>query len=126
MNTMSDPSIPLTVGEWEEVGNPNEEQYFDYMLSYSPYDQVTAKPYPALLVTAGLHDPRVAYWEPAKWVAKLRALKTDNNPLLLKTDLSSGHFSASDRYKHLRETAFEYAFILDQLGQGENELRAGL
>jgi oligopeptidase B len=116
INTMSDPTIPLTVTEWEEWGNPNEEKYFAYMESYSPYDNVKAQNYPSILVTAGLNDPRVAYWEPAKWVAKLRELKTDGNPLLLKTDMSSGHFSASDRYKFLRETAFEYAFILDQIG----------
>lgn len=116
MNTMSDPTIPLTVTEWLEWGNPNEERFHDYMLSYSPYDNVKAQDYPAMLVTAGLNDPRVAYWEPAKWVAKLRAVKTDRNPLLLKTDMSSGHFSASDRYKYIRETAFEYSFILDQIG----------
>lgn len=98
------------------VGNPNEEKYFEYMLQYSPYDNVAAKAYPSMLITAGLNDPRVPYWEPAKWCAKLRALKTDSNPLLLKTDMSSGHFSASDRYKYIKETAFEYAFILEQIG----------
>ena len=97
-------------------GNPNEEKYYDYMLKYSPYDNVKAQAYPALLVTAGLNDPRVAYWEPAKWVAKLRATKTDDNLLILKTDMSSGHFSASDRYKFIKETAFEYSFILEQIG----------
>ena len=116
-NSMSDPSIPLTVGEWEEWGNPNERKFHDYMMSYSPYDNVEKKAYPALLVTAGLHDNRVAYWEPLKWVAKLRELKTDKHPLLLKTDCSAGHFSASDRYKGLRETAFEYAFIISELGK---------
>jgi len=122
MNTMCDPSIPLTVGEWEEWGNPNSMKYFGYMLEYSPYDNVAAQDYPAILITAGLHDPRVAYWEPAKWVAKLRTLKTDSNPLLLKTDLSSGHFSASDRYKWYRETAFEWAFLVEQIvGIKENE-----
>ena len=85
------------------------------MLSYSPYDNVTMMDYPAMLVTAGLHDPRVAYWEPAKWVARLRTRKTDTNALLLKVDLDSGHFSASDKYKYLRELAFTYAFMLDQL-----------
>lgn len=151
----------------EEWGNPNEEKYYDYMETYSPYDNVKAQNYPAILVNAGrcysisyccccccfhgylralydsctyityyiqciivqliliyllyikyhtgLNDPRVAYWEPAKWVAKLREYKTDSNPLLLKTDMGSGHFSASDRYKYIRETAFEYAFILDQI-----------
>lgn len=89
------------------------------MEKYSPYDNVRAQNYPSILVNAGLHDPRVAYWEPAKWVAKLREFKTDNNPLLLKTDMGSGHFSASDRYKYIRETAFEYSFILDQIALKE-------
>jgi oligopeptidase B len=91
------------------------------MKSYSPYDNVKAQRYPSMLVTAGLHDPRVAYWEPLKWVAKLREMKTDDNPLLLKTDLSSGHFSASDRYKYIKESAFEYAFIVHQLAEGDKE-----
>lgn len=117
LNTMSDPSIPLTVTEWEEWGNPNELEFHEYMKRYSPYDNVKRQRYPALLVTAGLHDPRVPYWEAAKFVAKLRAhkLADDSNPVYLKTDLSSGHFSASDRYKYIKETAFEYAFILDQI-----------
>ena len=85
LNTMSDPTIPLTVSEWQEWGNPNEQKYYDYMEKYSPYDNVKAQDYPAMLVTAGLNDPRVMYWEPAKWVAKLRELKTDKNPLYLKT-----------------------------------------
>ena len=84
MNTMLDASIPLTVVEYEEWGNPNEKEYFDYMMAYSPYDNVKAKGYPNMLITAGLNDPRVQYWEPAKWTAKLRALKTDNNRLVLK------------------------------------------
>eukprot|EP00808_Paulinella_micropora_P005534 g65983.t1 len=116
MNTMSDASIPLTTGEWEEWGNPNEMKYFPYMLSYSPYENVKAQNYPSILVTSGLHDPRVAYWEPTKWVAKLRELKTDNNEVLLKMDLESGHFSASDRYHYLKEKAFDTAFLLDRLG----------
>eukprot|EP00894_Picocystis_sp_ML_P003309 jgi/Pico_ML_1/53826/g4301.t1 len=116
MCTMSDPSIPLTVPEWEEWGNPHDERYYEYMLSYSPIDNVAAQAYPSIIIAAGLHDPRVAYWEPAKWAAKLRELKTDSNPVILKTEMSSGHFSASDRYKYLREKAFEYAFVLDQLG----------
>lgn len=116
VNTMSDPTIPLTVTEWLEWGNPNEEKYFSYMASYSPYDNVKAQDYPAMMVTGGLNDPRVPYWEPVKWVAKLRELKTDQNKVLLKVDMSSGHFSASDRYKYLKETAHEYAFILDQIG----------
>jgi oligopeptidase B len=94
------------------------------MKAYSPVDNVQAKAYPSMLVTAGLHDPRVAYWEPLKWVSRLRALKTDTNPLLLKTDLSSGHFSASDRYKYIRESAFEYAFIASQLEEGDKESQA--
>lgn len=117
-NTMSDPTIPLTVTEWEEWGNPNEEAFHEYMLRYSPYDNIKAQKYPALLFTAGLHDPRVPYWEAAKFVAKLRATTKDipdRNLVYLKTDLSSGHFSASDRYKYIKETAFEYAFILDQI-----------
>ncbi len=113
--TMSDTSIPLTALEWEEWGNPNEEKYYEYMLSYDPYRNVTAQDYPAMLVMAGLHDPRVAYWEPAKWVARLRERKTDSNPLFLKTDLESGHFSSSDRFKFYREISSKYAFILNQI-----------
>ncbi|CAM9120715.1 unnamed protein product [Pylaiella littoralis] len=116
MNSMADPSIPLTITEWEEWGNPNEFKYHDYMLSYSPYDNVRPQPYPAMLVTGGLNDPRVAYWEPCKWVSKLRDMATTDNPLYLKIDMSAGHFSASDRYKHMKEQAFEYAFVLDVLG----------
>ena len=102
--------------EWEEWGNPNQSKFFETMLSYSPYDNVERKDYPSLLVTAGLNDPRVQYWEPAKWVAKLREMRTNpDRPLYLKTDMSSGHFSASDRYKFLKETAFEYAFIVNEL-----------
>lgn len=95
-------------------GNPNEEKYYQYISEYSPYDNVATQNYPAILITGGLYDPRVAYWEPTKWAAKLRHLKTDNNLLCLKID-NSGHFSASDRYKHLKEKAFDFAFILDQL-----------
>ncbi|MCW4048611.1 MAG: S9 family peptidase [Candidatus Bathyarchaeota archaeon] len=116
VSTMLDTSIPLTVGEFEEWGNPQEKEYYEYLLSYSPYDNVEAKDYPELLVTAGLNDPRVAYWEPAKWVAKLRTLKTDSRRLLLKTFMGAGHFSSSGRYDWLRDTAFEYAFILDVTG----------
>lgn len=116
MNTMCDPSIPLTTGEWEEWGNPNEHKYFDYMLSYSPYDNVRAQPYPNIMITAGLHDPRVAYWEPAKWSSKIRNLKTNGNEVLAKYDLDSGHFSASDRYKYLREKAWEQAYVLSKVG----------
>ncbi|CAH0484551.1 unnamed protein product [Peronospora farinosa] len=115
MNTMSDASIPLTTGEWEEWGNPNERAYFEYMLSYSPYENVKKQAYPNILVTSGLFDPRVAYWEPTKWVARLRDMKSDQNDVLLKMDLSSGHFSASDRYHYLKEKAFDLAYLLDQM-----------
>jgi oligopeptidase B len=115
MNTMLDETIPLTVVEYEEWGNPNDKTYFDYMLSYSPYDNVEAKAYPNILVTAGLNDPRVQYWEPAKWTAKLRDLKTDDKTLLLKTNMGAGHGGASGRYEALKEYAFEYAFVLDKL-----------
>ena len=115
VNTMLDASIPLTVIEYEEWGNPNEKEYFDYMMTYSPYDNVTTQAYPNMLITAGLNDPRVQYWEPAKWTAKLRAAKTDQNMLLLKTEMGAGHFGASGRYDSIRETAFEYAFILKAL-----------
>jgi oligopeptidase B len=119
MNTMLDASLPLTVGEYEEWGNPNEKPAYDYIKSYSPYDNVVPAKYPKVLVTAGLNDPRVSYWEPAKWVAKLREEKRvakDDHLLLLKTNMGSGHFGASGRYEHLKETAFIYAFMLDALG----------
>ena len=116
INTMLDPSIPLTVTEYEEWGNPNDKEYYDYIKSYSPYDNVESKDYPNILITAGLNDPRVHYWEPAKWTAKLRALKTDNNLLLLKTNMDAGHSGASGRYDHLKEIAFQYAFIFNVLG----------
>jgi oligopeptidase B len=115
--TMLDETLPLTPGEWPEWGNPIEDKAaFELIRSYSPYDQVTAQAYPPLLVTAGLNDPRVTYWEPAKWVAKLRELKTDNNELLLKTNMGAGHGGKSGRFESLRETAEEFAFILWQLG----------
>lgn len=116
INTMLDPTIPLTVIEWEEWGNPADPEYYAYMKSYSPYDNVEAKAYPAILATAGLNDPRVQYWEPAKWVALLRTRKIDDNPLLLKTNMGAGHGGASGRYDYLEETAFEYAFLIDQVG----------
>ena len=116
INTMLDETIPLTAIEWEEWGNPHEEPYFRYMLSYSPYDNVKPQAYPDMLVEAGLNDTRVGYWEPAKWVAKLRATKTDDNLLLLKTNMGAGHAGASGRYDRLKEVAFEYTFILDRLG----------
>ena len=116
LNTMLDDSLPLTPGEWQEWGNPIEDkEAFSYILSYSPYDQVTAKDYPPLLVTAGLNDPRVTYWEPAKWVAKLRDVKTDDNELLLKTNMGAGHGGKSGRWNSLYETAEEFAFILWQM-----------
>ena len=116
LNTALDPSLPLTVGEYEEFGNPEQKEYYDYMKSYAPYENVAAHEYPAILITTGLNDPRVSYWEPAKWTAKLRALKTDSRPLLLKTNMGAGHFGASGRYEHLKETAFNYAFLLTVLG----------
>ena len=112
ITTMLDESIPLTTSEYDEWGNPNEKEYYDYMLSYSPYDQVEEKDYPAILVTTGLHDSQVQYWEPAKWVAKLRDMKTDDNLLLLKTNMDFGHGGASGRFKQHKETALEYAFML--------------
>jgi len=114
VTTMSDPTIPLTTNEYDEWGNPEESvESYDYMLSYSPYDQVEAKDYTNILVTTGLFDSQVQYWEPAKWVAKLRAYKTDNNQLLLHTNLDAGHGGASGRFKRLRETALQYAFIFN-------------
>ncbi len=114
VTTMLDESIPLTTAEYDEWGNPNEKDYYEYILSYSPYDNVEAKEYPALLVTTSLHDSQVQYWEPAKWIAKLREFKTDNNLLLLKTDMEAGHSGTTGRFKRYRDTALEYAFILDQ------------
>ncbi|MEM7768882.1 MAG: S9 family peptidase [Cyanobacteria bacterium P01_A01_bin.37] len=119
VTTILDPTLPLSVMEWDEWGNPNEKEYYDYMKSYAPYDNVTAQDYPNILVTGGLNDPRVSYWEPAKWTAKLRTMKTDTNQLFLKTNLDAGHGGASGRYGRLKETAFEYAFILDCLGVTE-------
>jgi oligopeptidase B len=116
MNTMLDDSLPLTVPEYEEWGNPNQSDYFQYMLSYSPYDNLKAASYPAMLVKTSLHDSQVMYWEPAKYVAKLRTLKTDNNPLLLVTNMQAGHGGASGRYDYLKEIAFDYAFLLRELG----------
>jgi len=117
LNTMLDESLPLTPGEWPEWGNPvTSKAAFTHILSYSPYDQVVAQDYPPMLVTAGLNDPRVTYWEPAKWVAKLRVTKTDDNVLLLKTNMGAGHAGRSGRFEGLRETAEEAAFILWQLG----------
>jgi oligopeptidase B len=119
VNTMLDASLPLTVIEYDEWGNPNEPEAYDYIRSYSPYDNIEAKDYPHMLVTAGLNDPRVAYWEPAKWTARLRATKTNGNRLLLRTNMGAGHGGASGRYDFLREIAFKYAFVLDLLGGAE-------
>jgi len=117
LNTMCDDSLPLTPPEWPEWGNPIEnKEAFDYIRSYSPYDQVGTKEYPPLFVTAGLTDPRVTYWEPAKWVAKLRALKTGASPLLFKTNMDAGHGGAAGRFDRLQETALAYAFVLNELG----------
>jgi len=113
ISTMLDDSIPLTTGEYDEWGNPNEKKYYDYIKSYSPYDQVQAHSYPNMLVTTGLHDSQVQYWEPAKWVAKLRELKTDDNQLYLHTNMEAGHGGASGRFDALKETAKEYTFFLD-------------
>ena len=114
--TMLDDSIPLTTNEYDEWGDPRERQYYDYMLAYSPYDNVAAQAYPAMLVTTGLWDSQVQYYEPAKWVAKLRALKTDANRLLLHIEMEAGHGGRAGRFQRYREIAMEYAFILDELG----------
>jgi len=116
MNTMLDATLPLTTSEYIEWDNPNERAAFEYMLTYSPYDNVTAQPYPAMLVHVSLNDSQVPYWEGAKLVAKLRAMKTDSNPLLLKANLGAGHGGASGRYDALRETAFTMTFMLQQVG----------
>jgi oligopeptidase B len=116
MNTMLDASLPLTVQEYLEWGNPNEKPAYEYMKNYSPYDNVTAKAYPVMLIRVSLNDSQVPYWEGAKWAAKLRATKTDSNLLLLKTNMGAGHGGASGRYDALKDTAFDYAFILNQLG----------
>jgi oligopeptidase B len=116
MNTMLDASLPLTTSEWIEWGNPNKREEFGYMLKYSPYDNVKAQAYPAMLIQVSLNDSQVPYWEGAKWAAKLRALKTDSKPLLLKTNMGAGHGGSSGRYDAIRETAFTYAYILWQMG----------
>ena len=117
INTMLDGSIPLTVPEFEEWGNPKEQAAFDYMISYSPYDNIAAKPYPNMLVRTSFNDSQVMYWEPAKYVAKMRALRTDHNILMLKTNmLPAGHGGPSGRYDRLRDDAFDYAFLLTQMG----------
>jgi oligopeptidase B len=119
VTTMLDESIPLTTNEFDEWGNPKNAEYYDYMLSYSPYDQVAAKDYPSMLVTTGLWDSQVQYFEPAKWVARLRATKTDDNPLLLRTNMEAGHGGKSGRFQRYRERAEEYAFVIERLGMAE-------
>jgi oligopeptidase B len=116
VNTMLDATLPLTVIEYDEWGNPNDPEAYAYIRAYSPYDNIEAGAYPHMLITGGLNDPRVAYWEPAKYTAKLRAKKTDGNRLLLRTNMGAGHAGASGRYDFLREVAFKYAFLLDVLG----------
>ena len=122
VTTMLDESIPLTTGEFDEWGNPKDKEYYDYIKSYSPYDNIEAKAYPPMLVTTGLHDSQVQYWEPAKWVAKLRAMKTDKNPLLLYTNMDAGHGGASGRFRAFKEIAMEYSFLLDLAGKMDPEL----
>jgi oligopeptidase B len=126
INTMRDPTLEFTTQEWQQWGNPNVPEQFAYMRSYSPYDNVERKAYPAILVTAGLNDPRVNYWEPAKWVAKLRAMKTDTNPILFKVDMGAGHGGRSGRYEALHDEAFRYAFILDMIGTADPRSAAQL
>jgi oligopeptidase B len=116
INTMLDASIPLTAQEWEQWGNPAVREHYAYMRKYSPYDNVERKPYPRMLVISGINDSRVAYWEPTKWVARLRDMKTDTNPLLLRMHMGAGHGGASGRYERYREMAFRFAFIVDQVG----------
>ena len=111
ITTMSDPTIPLTTNEYDEWGNPENKENYMYMKSYSPYDNVEKKNYPNILVTTGLHDSQVQYFEPAKWVARLRAMKTDSNLLLLKTNMGAGHGGASGRFDYLKEIALQYAFL---------------
>jgi oligopeptidase B len=124
VTTMLDPDIPLTTSEYDEWGDPNDAAAYAYMLSYSPYDNIVAKAYPSMLVTAGLHDSQVQYWEPAKYVAKLRVLKTDGNRLLLRTNMEAGHGGASGRFKRHRETAVAYAFLLDLCGKAGERAEA--
>jgi oligopeptidase B len=115
LTTCLDPTLPLTIGEYDEWGDPSQPEFYEYIKSYSPYDNVKAGSYPHILVTTGLNDPRVSYWEPAKWVAKLRTLKSNASLLVLKTNMGAGHFGPSGRYEHLKELAFIYAFILKSL-----------
>ena len=116
MNTMWDESLPLTVGEFTEWGDPKDKTYYDYMLSYSPYDNISKQNYPPVLVTTSLNDSQVMYWEPAKYVAKLRTYKTNETPLLLKCNMAAGHGGASGRYDALKERAFQWSWLLAQIG----------
>ncbi|MEL7377396.1 MAG: prolyl oligopeptidase family serine peptidase, partial [Bacteroidota bacterium] len=117
VSTMLDETIPLTTGEWDEWGNPKDAEYYEYILSYSPYDQVRETAYPPVLVTTGLHDSQVQYWEPAKWVAKLRTHNTsEGGPILLQTNMDAGHGGASGRFKSLHDRARDYAFLIDLAG----------
>jgi len=131
MTTMLDASIPLTTSEYDEWGNPNIKEFYDYMLSYSPYDQIKPQAYPNILVTTGLHDSQVQYWEPAKWVAKMRDLKTDDNILVLKTDMQAGHSGKTGRFKSLEDDALYYSFFLmleginEQAGPAARQSAAG-
>ena len=123
VTTMLDETIPLTTLEFDEWGNPDTSEYYDYMLDYSPYDNVRAQDYPAFFITTGFWDSLVQYYEPAKWVAKLRALKTDDNPLLFHIAMDAGHSGRSGRFRRNHELAMQYAFILDVLGMAENNQR---
>jgi oligopeptidase B len=116
ITTMLDDSIPLTTQEYDEWGNPNDPEYYEYILSYSPYDNVVDREYPNMLITTGLHDSQVQYWEPTKWTAKLRDHNTGDGIILLYTNMEAGHGGASGRFQGLRETALQYAFILDLAG----------
>jgi oligopeptidase B len=116
INTMLDDTLPLTTEEWIEWGNPNEKEAFDYMIKYSPYDNVKAQDYPNMLIETSLNDSQVPYWEGAKFAAKLRSVKTDNNTILLKTNMGAGHGGSSGRYDRLKEVAFDYAYALSQVG----------
>jgi oligopeptidase B len=117
LTTMLDENLPLTINEYEEWGNPNDVEFYEYIKSYSPYDNVRAANYPAVLATAGLNDPRVPYWEPAKWVARLRTMTLSERPILLRTQMASGHSGPSGRYEGWREEAFVTAFVVDQVGK---------
>jgi oligopeptidase B len=120
VTTMLDASIPLTTNEYDEWGNPEDPAYYDYMLSYSPYDNLQAKAYPAMYVGTGLWDSQVQYFEPAKYVARLRATKTDNNALIFRVNMEAGHGGKSGRFQRLKESAEQYAFLIDQLGVKAN------